>query len=49
MNITLKQLSVFVTTARLNRITKAAEVLCLTQSAASQSLKELENFIANAN
>ena len=45
MNITLKQLSVFVTTARLNRITKAAEELCLTQSAASQSLKELENIL----
>ncbi|MBL4911132.1 MAG: LysR family transcriptional regulator [Alteromonadaceae bacterium] len=45
MNITLKQLSVFVTTARLNRITQAAEELCLTQSAASQSLKELENTL----
>jgi DNA-binding transcriptional LysR family regulator len=45
MNITLKQLAVFVTTARVNRITKAAEELCLTQSAASQSLKELENIL----
>jgi len=34
-----------VTTARLNRITQAAEELCLTQSAASQSLKELENIL----
>ncbi len=45
MNITLKQLSVFVTTARLSRITEAAKELCLTQSAASQSLKELENIL----
>ena len=45
MNITLKQLSVFVTTARLNRITQAANELCLTQSAASQSLKELESVL----
>jgi len=42
LNITLKQLLVFTTTARLNGITKAADELCLTQSAASQSLKELE-------
>jgi len=45
MNITLKQLSVFVATARLSRITQAAQELCLTQSAASQSLKELENIL----
>ena len=45
MNISLKQLMVFTTTARLNGITKAAKELCLTQSAASQSLKELENII----
>jgi DNA-binding transcriptional LysR family regulator len=45
MNITLKQLSVFVATARLNRITQAAQELYLTQSAASQSLKELENIL----
>ncbi|XQW84995.1 LysR substrate-binding domain-containing protein [Thalassotalea piscium] len=43
MNITLKQLAVFVATARLTRISSAAEELFLTQSAASQSLKELEN------
>jgi len=42
LNITLKQLLVFTTTVRLNGITKAADELCLTQSAASQSLKELE-------
>jgi DNA-binding transcriptional LysR family regulator len=45
MNITLKQLTVFTTTARLNGITKAAQALSMTQSAASQSLKELENIL----
>jgi len=45
MNITLKQLTVFTTTARLNGITKAATALSMTQSAASQSLKELENIL----
>jgi len=45
MNITLKQLSVFTTTARLNGITKAAQALAMTQSAASQSLKELESIL----
>lgn len=45
MNITLKQLTVFTTTARLSGITKAAEALSMTQSAASQSLKELENIL----
>ncbi len=45
MNITLKQLTVFTTTAKLNGITKAAQALCMTQSAASQSLKELENIL----
>ncbi|GHE88437.1 LysR substrate-binding domain-containing protein [Thalassotalea profundi] len=43
MNITLKQLAIFVSTARLTRISNAADELCLTQSAASQSLKEFEN------
>jgi DNA-binding transcriptional LysR family regulator len=47
MNITLKQLSVFTTTARLNGITKAANALSMTQSAASQSLKELENILGH--
>jgi len=45
MNITLKQLTVFTTTARLSGITKAAQELSMTQSAASQSLKELENIL----
>jgi len=45
MNITLKQLTVFTATARLEGITKAAQELCLTQSAASQSLKELESIL----
>jgi DNA-binding transcriptional LysR family regulator len=47
MNITLKQLSVFTTTVRLNGITKAANALSMTQSAASQSLKELENILGH--
>jgi DNA-binding transcriptional LysR family regulator len=47
MNITLKQLSVFATTARLRGITKAAQALSMTQSAASQSLKELENILGH--
>ena len=47
MNITLKQLTVFTTTARLNGITKAALALSMTQSAASQSLKELENILGH--
>lgn len=47
MNITLKQLSVFTTTARLNGITKAAHALSMTQSAASQSLKELESILGH--
>ncbi len=45
MNLTLKQLAVFTTTARLGRITKASEELFITQSAASQSLKELEEVL----
>jgi len=45
MNITLRQLAVFAATARLTRITQAAEELCMTQSAASQSIKELESIL----
>lgn len=45
MNITLRQLAVFAATARLSRITQAAEELCMTQSAASQSIKELESIL----
>ncbi len=45
MKITLKQLAVFSATARLQGITKAANELCITQSAASQSLKELEAIL----
>ncbi len=45
MNITLRQLSVFAATARFKQITQAAEELCMTQSAASQSIKELENTL----
>jgi len=47
MNISLKQLSVFTATVRLSGITKAAEALSMTQSAASQSLKELENVLGH--
>ena len=42
MKITIRQLSVFEATVRLGGITKAANALAMTQSAASQSLKELE-------
>jgi len=48
VNITLKQLSVFTSTARLDGITKAAQELCMTQSAASQSLKELESILGHS-
>lgn len=45
MNVTLRQLAIFAATARLSRITLAAEELCMTQSAASQSIKELESIL----
>ena len=42
MHITLRQLEVFLATARAGNITQAAEMINLSQSAASSSLAELE-------
>lgn len=42
MNITLKQLQVFVVVARHENLSKASEVLFITKGAASQALGELE-------
>lgn len=43
MRYTLRQLEVFIATANFQNITKAAEALAMSQSAASGSLRELEN------
>ncbi|MEZ5571324.1 MAG: LysR family transcriptional regulator [Halioglobus sp.] len=43
MRYSLRQLEVFLATARHENITRAAEALSMSQSAASGSLKELEN------
>lgn len=43
MNISLKRLRIFEATARLGKLTSAADELALSQSAASQALKELED------
>lgn len=45
MNISLRRLSVFEATARLGKLTRAANELALSQSAASQALKELEESL----
>jgi DNA-binding transcriptional LysR family regulator len=45
MKVTIRQLSVFEAAARLGGLTKAANALSMTQSAASQSLKELESTL----
>ncbi|KGJ94444.1 LysR family transcriptional regulator [Colwellia psychrerythraea] len=42
MSISIKKLQLFEATARLGKLTKAASELSLSQSAASQALKELE-------
>jgi DNA-binding transcriptional LysR family regulator len=42
MNFTLRQLSIFEATARLGRLTRAAEEQSISQSAASQAITELE-------
>ena len=42
MRYTLRQLEVFLATARLENITRAAESLAMSQSAASGALRELE-------
>lgn len=43
MKFTLRQLEVFLATARLENLSRAAETLSLSQSAASDSLRELEH------
>ena len=43
MNITLRQLEIFVAVAETKQVTKASEKLFLTQSAVSLSLNELQN------
>jgi DNA-binding transcriptional LysR family regulator len=43
MKYTLRQLEVFLETARLGNLSRAAETLSMSQSAASDALKELEN------
>ena len=45
MRLTLRQLEVFATVARLGSVTRGAERLRLTQSAASMSLKQLERAL----
>ena len=46
MAVTFRQLRVFEATARLGRLTAAADEQALSQSAASQSLKELESALS---
>jgi len=46
MAISLRQLKIFEATARLGRLTAAADEQALSQSAASQALKELESTLA---
>ncbi|MBU6952274.1 MULTISPECIES: LysR family transcriptional regulator [unclassified Hahella] len=48
MNVSLRQLRVFEATARLGRLTLAAEEQCLSQSAASQSIREMEKALGYA-
>lgn len=43
MRFSLRQLEVFLATARFENVSRAAEVLAMSQSAASGALKELEN------
>ena len=45
MHITLRQLEVFLSAYTYRSLTKAAERLCVTTSAASQSIKELERVL----
>ncbi|WP_299197068.1 LysR family transcriptional regulator [uncultured Amphritea sp.] len=45
MNLSLRQLRIFEATARLGRLTAAADEQALSQSAASQALKELESAL----
>ncbi len=48
MSISIRQLKIFESTARLERLTLAAEEQALSQSAASQALKELELSIGSS-
>ena len=45
MSISIKKLQLFEATARLGKLTKAANEIALSQSAASQALKELEESL----
>lgn len=45
MSVSLRQLRLFEATARLGRLTVAADELAMSQSAASQALKELESSL----
>lgn len=48
MSVSIKKLQLFEATARLGKLTKAASELALSQSAASQALKELEQSLGYA-
>lgn len=48
MNITLKQLQVFVAVARHQNLSRASETLFMTKGAVSQSLGELERRLGVA-
>lgn len=48
MSVTLRQLKIFEATARLGRLTAAADDQAISQSAASQSLRELESALGFA-
>ncbi|MGL4605636.1 MAG: LysR family transcriptional regulator, partial [Iodobacter sp.] len=43
MHITLRQIEVFLATARYGSITAAADMIAMSQSAASSALSELES------
>jgi len=43
--LTLRQLEIFITVARLENITKAAEKLSLTQAAVSMAINEIEKLL----
>ncbi len=45
MSVSIKKLQLFEATARLGKLTKAADEIALSQSAASQALKELEESL----
>ncbi len=45
MTISIKKLQLFEATARLGKLTTAANEIALSQSAASQALKELEESL----